>query len=427
MFLLERLYSFLKYPFDTTRQEKLNNSYHQRRDSTRNKPTTFRLIRAHYIIPPKATNNSVGVSNNTNKDKGVILRQQVENLKIQEPLQSNILEKSPLLISTSENSTTNSIDTLTEEVLLDNSETSISKGENESDTISTVANHIITDSENTQRPEQKTYSPYYYPNFSRYEYPTKVGGDNEQYTEHNWSFPNWDDEIDEFTPPIRDHYRNSHGTRGTGKDYRPDNDRQPEQDYFNQNNSSSSSNESTPTEDNDDSTIQSETEEEQKNDEQGLVLCEELSDGIDSCRRDQKSDYDRFRDHLSSLSLELRALQQEIEAAEAACLNHNWNANESSEIITDSESSIIVGSPVPSVRLIASSTTPSAIAMARNSQKSAASSPPRDNEFSPSTSPEPYFSFHGRPNNNTTTTSLDTRCSIPEDTWTSDCIREIPC
>ncbi|CAG8630495.1 14000_t:CDS:1 [Ambispora leptoticha] len=305
-----------------------------------------------------------------------------------------------------------------------------------------------------QPPEQKSNSPYNYPNFSRYEYPR----DDEKYAEHHWLFPHWDDEMDEFATP-GGNLRSSHYTRGIGKD------RQSEQeyDYFSQNDSSSSNED---TSDDYSTSIQSEVEEEQKNDEEGLVLCEELSDGIDSCRRDQKSDYDRFRTHLSSLSLELRALQQEIEAAEAACLNKTWNvsvSDQSSEIITDSESSVIARSPVPSVsafgiarslspinivespslptnhnrRLIASSTTPSAIAMARHSKRSVASSPPRDDEFSPSSSPkpsQPYFSFHRistPPNNsnaNTTSSQNHIRCSIPEDNWTSDCsIREIPC
>ncbi|CAG8644234.1 15450_t:CDS:2 [Rhizophagus irregularis] len=109
------------------------------------------------------------------------------------------------------------------------------------------------------RQEQTIYSPYYYPNSSRYNYPTKIGGDEEQYTEAKFSFPHWDDEVQPYKPLRR--------------------------------------RASTP-----------------------FINAE-----YNLARKDQKTDYDQFRKAYATFHDDIRSLQREIEAIEAACLKNGFD------------------------------------------------------------------------------------------------------
>jgi hypothetical protein len=141
--------------------------------------------------------------------------------------------------------------------------------------------------------EQTIYSPYYYPNSSRYNYPTKIGGDEDQYNEPKFSFPHWDDEVQPYTP-LR---RRRASTPFINTEY---------SDYFNK---------SLSLMDNEDDGDGSESE----------TICDKIQNDIDLARKDQKSDYDQFRKAYATFHDDIRALQREIEAIEAACLKNGFD------------------------------------------------------------------------------------------------------
>ncbi|GBB87367.1 hypothetical protein RclHR1_13800007 [Rhizophagus clarus] len=144
------------------------------------------------------------------------------------------------------------------------------------------------------RQEQTIYSPYYYPNSSRYNYPAKIGGDEDQYTEPKFSFPHWDDEVQPYTPLLR----RRASTPFINADY---------SDYFNKSLSLMDNED-----DNDDG---SESE----------AICDKIQNDIDLARKDQKTDYDQFRKAYATFHDDIRALQREIEAIEAICMKNGFD------------------------------------------------------------------------------------------------------
>lgn len=144
------------------------------------------------------------------------------------------------------------------------------------------------------RQEQTIYSPYYYPNSSRYNYPTKIGGDEEQYTEAKFSFPHWDDEVQPYKP-----LRRRASTPFINAEY---------SDYFNKSLS-----------------LDDEDEDENENENESEAICEKIQNDIDLARKDQKTDYDQFRKAYATFHDDIRSLQREIEAIEAACLKNGFD------------------------------------------------------------------------------------------------------
>ncbi|RIA98641.1 hypothetical protein C1645_812519 [Glomus cerebriforme] len=150
------------------------------------------------------------------------------------------------------------------------------------------------------RQEQNIYSPYYYPNFSRYNYPSKIGGDEEQYTEPKFNFPYWDDEIQPYTPPLR---RRASTPLFKTEDM---------EDYFN--NKSLSSNNNSP--------LASALSDDEDDESESETICEKIQNDIDLARKDQKTDYDQFKKTYATFHDDIRALQREIEAIEAVCMKN---------------------------------------------------------------------------------------------------------
>ncbi|CAG8589168.1 8251_t:CDS:2, partial [Paraglomus occultum] len=153
--------------------------------------------------------------------------------------------------------------------------------------------------------EVATNAPYFYPSFSRYNYP-KFGTDDETYAEPAFKFPSWDDGLSGYTKRTYPR-KNSHRY----------------EDFD----------------------------------------CDELHDDINSAKYDAQADYDRFKSHFSALSDELRALQQEIEETERRYLTRRWDADDESEAGSFSESSVLISGfgvgPSPK-RSLTSSPTPQA-------------------------------------------------------------------
>ncbi|CAI2175499.1 1345_t:CDS:1 [Funneliformis geosporum] len=163
------------------------------------------------------------------------------------------------------------------------------------------------------KPEQNIYSPYYYPNFSRYNFPSKIGGDEEQYTEPKFSFPHWDDEVQAYKPPRR--RRASSPLTCTTEDI----------EYFN--NKANLANDTTA--------APSDVE-----DDVSETVCEDIQKDIDLARKDQKTDYDQFRKTYATFHDDIRALQREIEAIEASCLKNGLDLKGDGPTINDDGSEI---------------------------------------------------------------------------------------
>jgi hypothetical protein len=130
---------------------------------------------------------------------------------------------------------------------------------------------------NESRQERIICSPYYYPNFSRYNYPSKIGGDKEKYTEQSFSFPRFLDE-EEDTFNVEDYL-----------------------DYFNNNLSNNDRIEPNNADDDND------------NDESEAV-CEKIQSDIDSLRKDLKTDFDKFRKDFATIHDEIRTMRDRIVA-----------------------------------------------------------------------------------------------------------------
>lgn len=170
------------------------------------------------------------------------------------------------------------------------------------------------------RQEQNIYSPYYYPSFSRYNYPSKIGGDEEAYTEHQFTFPRWDDETSDCvtptptTPSLR---------RASFSELC---------DYFNKETTKAPL--QAPQAANN-----PEIEQELEQEDEGETSCEKIQVDIELARRDQKTDYDQFRKVYENLNDDIRALQREIEEIEAACMARGWDlSNDKDELVLESES-----------------------------------------------------------------------------------------
>ncbi|CAG8547046.1 17548_t:CDS:1 [Acaulospora morrowiae] len=173
------------------------------------------------------------------------------------------------------------------------------------------------------RQEQNIYSPYYYPSFSRYNYPSKIGGDEEVYTEHKYSFPRWDDDASCTTPTTpRPRLRRASLSDLSEED----------QDYFDK--EAKEPLQTSQALDDD-----PETEQDIEQEDEGETSCEKIQVDIELARRDQKTDYDQFRKVYANLDDDLRALQREIEEIEAACLARGWDlTKDQDEIVLESES-----------------------------------------------------------------------------------------
>lgn len=164
------------------------------------------------------------------------------------------------------------------------------------------------------KPEQNIYSPYYYPNFSRYNYPAKIGGDEEQYNEPQFSFPHWDDEVQAYKPLRR--RRASSPLTCTTEDI----------EYFN--NKATLANDTK-------AAAPSDIE-----DDESEIVCEDIQKDIDLARRDQKTDYDQFRKTYATFHDDIRALQREIEAIEAVCMKNGLDLKSDGQTINDDGSEI---------------------------------------------------------------------------------------
>ncbi|CAG8799348.1 26979_t:CDS:1 [Dentiscutata erythropus] len=168
------------------------------------------------------------------------------------------------------------------------------------------------------RQEQSTYSPYYYPNFSRYNYPSKIG-DEEVYTEPKFSFPHWDDEVSGYTPLTRRRRASFPTIYGNVEEFI---------------NTSSTIN-------NQEITNNQEAEQE----DEGESTCDKIQTDIELARRDQKTDYDQFRRAHATLHDDIRALQREIEEIEAMCMSSGWNSIKDRDARRQSEpTSTVTGS-----------------------------------------------------------------------------------
>ena len=161
------------------------------------------------------------------------------------------------------------------------------------------------------RQEQNIYSPYYYPNSSRYNFPSKIGGDEEQYTEQKFSFPHWDDEVQPYSP-----LRRRASTSLLSSEYI--------EDYFN--NKSLSSNNNSPLANDED--------------DESEAICEKIQNDIDLARKDQKTDYDQFRKAYDTFHDDIRALQREIEAIEAICMKNGFDLKRGGATVNDDCSEI---------------------------------------------------------------------------------------
>ncbi|CAG8560862.1 14147_t:CDS:2 [Acaulospora colombiana] len=169
------------------------------------------------------------------------------------------------------------------------------------------------------RQEQNIYSPYYYPSFSRYNYPSKIGGDEEVYTEPKFTFPRWDEEAADCATPVTPRLR-----RASLSDLSED------LDYFNR---------ETKTPLQTSTTNNPEVEQEIEQEDEGETNCEKIQVDIELARRDQKTDYDQFRKVYANLNDDIRALQREIEEIEAACMARGWDlSKDTDEIVLESES-----------------------------------------------------------------------------------------
>ncbi|CAG8497582.1 7288_t:CDS:1 [Diversispora eburnea] len=166
------------------------------------------------------------------------------------------------------------------------------------------------------RQEQTIYSPYYYPNFSRYNYPAKIGGDEEIYTEPKFTFPHWDDEVSGYAPPNRRLRR-----RASSPEFYED-----LEEYFIKSLHTSQKTNNSETE----QEVKQEVEQEVEQDE-GESNCEKIQVDIELARRDQKTDYDQFRKVYANLDDDIRALQREIEEFEAACMARGWGLTSDNE------------------------------------------------------------------------------------------------
>jgi len=188
--------------------------------------------------------------------------------------------------------------------------------------------------------ETATNTPYFYPNFSRYNYP-KFGTDDETYAEPVFKFPSWDDGLSSYT---KRSYSRKNSQRYEEFDIQLDEEESTLDDKEGCGLSYDSNDE----------------EEEEKED--GLTKCDELHDDINSAKYDAQADYDRFKSHFSSLSDELRALQQEIEETERRYLSRKWGADDESEAGSFSESSVLISGfgvgPSPKRSLTSSPTPP---------------------------------------------------------------------
>ncbi|KAF0540170.1 hypothetical protein F8M41_006686 [Gigaspora margarita] len=176
------------------------------------------------------------------------------------------------------------------------------------------------------RQEQSTYSPYYYPNFSRYNYPSRIG-DEEVYTEPKFSFPHWDDEVSGYTPLTR-RRRASFSTITTINGNVEENINTS----LTTNNQEIANNQEVEQED------------------EGETTCDKIQTDIELARRDQKTDYDQFRRTHATLHDDIRALQREIEEIEALCMSSGWNSIKDRDARRQSEpSSTVTGSLMAAV------------------------------------------------------------------------------
>ncbi|CAG8696990.1 21426_t:CDS:2, partial [Cetraspora pellucida] len=169
--------------------------------------------------------------------------------------------------------------------------------------------------------EQSTYSPYYYPNFSRYNYPSKIG-DEEVYTEPKFSFPHWDDEVSGYTP-LR---RRASFPSGYGNT----------EEYINNKDLNELINTTSSTKNQELTEIEQEDE--------GEVTCDQIQTDIELARRDQKTDYEQFRKAHATLHDDIRALQQEIEKFEAVCMSSGWNSTKDRDVRQSEPTSTVTGS-----------------------------------------------------------------------------------
>ncbi|CAG8610306.1 19498_t:CDS:2, partial [Racocetra persica] len=82
----------------------------------------------------------------------------------------------------------------------------------------------------------------------------------------------------------------------------------------------------------------------------GMMKSQDIHHFVDEplflrlARRDQKTDYEQFRKAHASLHDDIRALQQEIEKFEAACMSSGWNSTKDRDVRQSETTSTVTGS-----------------------------------------------------------------------------------
>ncbi|CAG8674190.1 6810_t:CDS:1, partial [Ambispora gerdemannii] len=130
---------------------------------------------------------------------------------------------------------------------------------------------------------------------------------HERYTEENWTFTNWKEVINEESTQ---NYLN--------KSFEPEsNNLSQEVARIFDDDEVQSDNEGEKRAD----MVEDNKKDEKDNDDVELLeFFQDVFKNLDSCRHDQKSDYDRISSQFSSFDEELRDIQREIEELEAICL-----------------------------------------------------------------------------------------------------------
>nr|CAG8508739.1 6165_t:CDS:2 [Entrophospora candida]CAG8521117.1 7702_t:CDS:2 [Entrophospora candida] len=204
------------------------------------------------------------------------------------------------------------------------------------------------------------YSPYQYPKFSRYNYPSNVsGGDEAVYTEEKFSFPHWDDEVSPYAVPTKSRLRKHASSPAL---YGEDID-----DFFNSNSIIAGDDDEEVFDINKHQKRIQElknqylqqlnqpgnNEDDEEEVDESQLRCEKIQSDIDLARKDQQSDYDQFRNQYSSLHDDLRYLQREIEEFESNCLNGNHKLNNNEECFgyQSEPTSVVTGSLMAAVSM----------------------------------------------------------------------------